>query len=781
MHLQGLFSKAKRKLRSATSFGVLIVWQRHPVRAPLLPKTLNLPVTMRCNSRCQMCGVWRDTSQDELAIDQIRCTLADPLFRQVAHVGLSGGEPTLRPDLPDLCRIVVDLLPKLQGLSITSNGLRPDRLEEFLPEIRDMCQSRDIRFSMNFSMDGIEEVHDRVRGVPGAYKQLRKSIAVAQRYIDSIQLQCTVSKLNIYSIGHVRREALNLGLDCIFRLATKITRLNNEKDMEKLFLNPNERSFFADFVKSPTTLFATRSLGRRLFYLDLAKRLASGTERSSPCSFMNSGIFISTTGEMFHCSRSKNAFATTMKGDLLERYFNPMTQILRHQMIETVCPDCIHDQSVSWSPFQYLTVTRFGLRWRALYRKGRAAIRVFGHGLLLLLTTRKRANSEASKISQSQDSNFLPKGAHVLLVGCYGGEHVGDAAILGGVIQRMKAKHHIAGATVASTRPDRTRRWAYSLHLDIPIKVIPYTSVHIVENLKKCQCLVLAGGPLMDLPDLLVKHLDAASKANQLGLPFFIEGAGLGPLRQRICRAFVRRLLSMASHATLRTQASVSMAEQWGVKTQAVRDPAFDYLDSCAIVKDGETPLPASLVEIITGPKPIIAINIRPLWAKYAFSRAAARKTKSIENTFLDQLSLGLQSHSSAVRYVFFPMNADQFGFSDLDIAYELQERLPPQVDFRIWECEPEIDAVIHLLRNCCGCITMRFHGCIFALSQGLETLGIDYGIAQKSKVAELFEDCALSHRVINVGDVDAVRIKYAIEDMLRAPSTRSALKESES
>lgn len=693
--------------------------------------------------------------------------LMDPLVGRVTHVGISGGEPTLREDLPDFCRAVIDMLPNLQGLSITSNALLPGHLEEFLPRIHDLCRSRNIRFTMNFSMDGVGEVHDRVRGVPGAYEKLQKSIAVAQRYTESIQLQCTISKLNIYSVVHVRREARNLGVDCVFRLATEISRLHNEERMEGLALNTNERSFLADFLESPTSLFATRSLGRRLFYLDLARRLLSGAERSAPCCFKNLGILISPTGEMFHCSRCRIPFADGKKGDLLEHYFSPKTQTLRHQMIENSCPDCIHDQSGPYHPFQYLTVTRLGIRCRALSRKGRSAIRVFGHGPLLFLKTRRAASPKVLRKAKSADHDLLPNGSLVLLVGCYGGEHVGDAAILGGVIQRMMAEHQIAGATVVSTRPDRTRRWTDSLHLGIPLNVVPYTSADIAVNLKKCHCLVLAGGPLMDLPDLLVSHLDAALRANRLGLPFLVEGAGIGPLRQRLCIAFVQRLLRMASRVRLRTQASVAMAELWCVEAEAVRDPAFDYLDHCAETKNSKSDIPHSLTEILGDSKSIIAINLRPLWAKYASSPAAARDIKNIQTSFLGQLALALEMHASVVRYVFFPMNADQYGFSDLDMAYDLQERLPSQVDLKIWEYEPNITDVLHLLQNCRGCIAMRFHACIFALSQGVETLGIDYGIAQKSKVAELFEDRGLSHRVINVGEATALRIENMFKDML--------------
>ena len=62
-------------------------------------------VTHRCCLRCRSCAIWKRGDADaELSLDQIR-----ELTRVLARLGclqisLSGGEPTLRADLPEIVR-----------------------------------------------------------------------------------------------------------------------------------------------------------------------------------------------------------------------------------------------------------------------------------------------------------------------------------------------------------------------------------------------------------------------------------------------------------------------------------------------------------------------------------------------------------------------------------------------------------------------------------------------------------------------------------------------------
>ena len=49
---------------------------------------------------------------------------------------------------------------------------------------------------------------------------------------------------------------------------------------------------------------------------------------------------------------------------------------------------------------------------------------------------------------------------------------------------------------------------------------------------------------------------------------------------------------------------------------------------------------------------------------------------KNMETEFLNHFASAMETCVSKVRFIFFPMNADQYGFSDLCIAYSLQKKL---------------------------------------------------------------------------------------------------------
>ncbi len=734
----------------------LYEWYAYPSRArerPALPTVLNLPVTDNCNARCIMCDVWKTSSIDEIDAADLRKILTSKLFREMRHVGISGGEPTLRKDLADMCAAVVESLPKLRSLSITSHGFHPRRHERFIPMIKSVCDRHDVAFTINFSVDGVGALHNEVRGVPNVFTRVMESIETANGFGVPVQVQCTASSANVYGVERVRALAQSLGADVVFRQATRIPRLDNQQSIQSIDLTDNQKSFLADFMESPVTRTATKSFGRRLFYLDLARRLITDSPRQAPCYFKNEGILISAHGDLFHCSISEQSFGNALLTDPYDLYFSDESDRIRKSLISKVCPGCRHDQSGAWAPGHLMREVLQHGGLGALFGKIRTAARFFGLGPLLLLRSKpfRYPGTEASSL----DKDGARKNAgRAVLIGCYGGEHVGDAAILGGVLQRLHRDFGVEHAVVASGRPHRTRRWAASLRTNTEIEVIPYEMAKLRRALLDCDYLVFAGGPLMDLPGILISHLGTALEARRLSIPILVEGTGIGPFRFYLSRLIVRRLLEMASHVRLRTQMAVGQAEKWGLSASFLPDPAFDYLESRRdSLERGE--VPPSLSRLLNTDKTVVGINLRPLWRKYASGHCTSKTIRRIEEQFLNRFAAGLEAGKSDVRYIFFPMNPDQYGFSDLNMAFRLADKLSDKVDFQIWEYEPNVDEVCYLLRHVAACVAMRFHACIFALHCQAPTIGIDYGIGQKTKVSELFDDHGLAG-VIGVADVTA-------------------------
>ncbi len=702
-----------------------------------------------------MCNVGAQDARRQFNPTELSTILTDKLFCKLQHVGISGGEPTLRTDLTAIVTSIAESVCALRTLSLTTNGTQPDILRQLLPAIVQTCSEKGVLFSLNISLDGKADVHDEIRQREGSYTDAIESLQIAASFHIPTQLQCTVSSANVYGVEGIRHLASKYGVDVVFRLATTISRLNNHEKISRISLTDNEKSFFADFISSPATLKKTKQPNRRLFYLDLARRLTQGGTRQAPCYFQHEGVMLTSSGDLYTCSICDSPMGNVFEHSPYELYFSQHAREMCRNVISGTCPNCLHDQPGTWSPLMLTKGMLINHPSERLIKRCRIAASFFTIGPILLLNSRKFTYKKPALYATESGSHQVKT---ALLIGCYGGEHVGDAAILGGVLMRLHDDFEVKKASVASFRSDRTRRWSESLHDCIQTEVVEYADASIDKILPSCAYLVFAGGPLMDLPEVLTQHLRTAIKAAKLKIPILIEGCGIGPFKFKLSETIVRRLLEMSSFVRLRTQASIEIAKTWGLMPLLAMDPAFDYL-SMRTLKLGQTLAPPPFLKHLgTSHKKLVGINLRPLWQRYAKGNLSTEQLFTIENNFLTTLAKSMEYFHNSIRYVFFPMNPDQYGFSDITAAYALKNILSKNVEFHIWEYEPDVDDVIVFLQHLDACVAMRFHACIFALSQRVKTYGIDYAVGQESKVTDLFNDFNSS---IDVTSVDTFHFEW--------------------
>lgn len=348
-------------------------------------------------------------------------------------------------------------------------------------------------------------------------------------------------------------------------------------------------------------------------------------------------------------------------------------------------------------------------------------------------------------------------GAHrelpsVLLIGAYGGEHIGDIAILGGVLFRIHQRYKTTRAILVSQRADHTRHLVPMLDTPVELSVATYDQSTIRNHLEQVDGVVFAGGPLMDLPKQLTKHLYAVSLARRMQKPFVAEGIGAGPFARKPSEWVARRLVRMAERISVRTTDDAEKPLVSGLLPERGHDPAFDYL---ATRPEALTRVPVVDKEWLqrllkdTDGRITVGLNLRPIRHLFTVGENGSdrsERTLDVEGRFYTELADGLRRFrdktSKQVSVIFFPMNAIQFGMSDLRSAYRLGRLLGSEMDFRVWEGDASLDGVVELLRKLDIVITMRFHATIFALSQKRPVIGIDYRVGKRDKVAALLDDC---------------------------------------
>ena len=347
----------------------------------------------------------------------------------------------------------------------------------------------------------------------------------------------------------------------------------------------------------------------------------------------------------------------------------------------------------------------------------------------------------------------------VVIIGAYGGDHIGDAAILGGTLLGLHRRYGVTRATVMSGRPAHTQRLAEGLSTPVQISVAPYTAAMARRALAGADGLVLGGGPLYGSPRILARHLAATTAARRRGIPFIVERIGMAYFGNSATRWAGRQILESASRISVRTSASARHPLMAGLAADVGRDPAFDYLEE----RDQLDRLPTGEVEAIdrllagTEKSLKIGINLRPTLDQWRDLSDLTRDT--VDPAFMEKLAEALvtfaRSSKRSVTYVFFPMNAIQLGMSDLSAAYELGRALKGQVDLRVWEADASLDGVIHLLRRLNAAMAMRFHASIFAVTQKVPLIGLDYFAGAGGKVSELLADLGRPEDACTVGRFD--------------------------
>lgn len=131
-------------------------------------------VTSRCNLRCSHCFYLDELNKhDEMTQEEIERVASS--LRPLGFVRMTGGEPMLRKDLPE----VVSIFRRAAGtkrMGIISNGTRPEWTERIVSGIFSL--SPDVKIDIGISVDGLRGTHDRLRGLKGSFDRARETACV---------------------------------------------------------------------------------------------------------------------------------------------------------------------------------------------------------------------------------------------------------------------------------------------------------------------------------------------------------------------------------------------------------------------------------------------------------------------------------------------------------------------------------------------------------------------------------------------------------------------------
>ena len=678
-------------------------------------------VNHRCNSRCMMCNIWQNNKHDEMSPDELFVFLSNPYFALVEEFLMTGGEPSLSEDLAIYATRVSEALPSLKNFSINVNGLMPERTFIMAREVKHVLDARGVSFFIAISLDGIGDVHDVTRGVPGAFKKAKALLNQLISADFTTQVSATVMKTNIWHLEEYLSFLRHNGVEAMFKLARESDTLNGgklESDVNNytddelyqllLFYHKVEQ-LCCDVKYTP---------GFRMYYKGVIEYLKTGA-RKLGCSFVEgTALHIKQDGKIHICANTPHAIALgvngidNLKADSIDEY--EFTNF-------ALCGSCISDCMATGSE----ELTEIDAR-STFFNRFYSLDYFYSHRDVVL-----------SEISSVESTNA------VLITGWYGTETVGDKAILGQILEEISSKDSGAQILVTSVYPFVTKRTLQELKIE-NVEVVELFSMESLQWAATADKVVMGGGPLMEMEWLAIP-LWLFSLAKAAGHRTVIWGCGIGPINTERGKKAMCEILELADEITLRDNASADYAQKLiGLDNiQVIDDPAVAYI--------------RSHYERHRGSKnnSILACFLREITAEYAnkmqYDEFIGYRSK-FEKALADNIKKLCREHK--LKPIFYSMHNFIVGGDDRDFNYRFVNEYFGGLDNEVYPKLTSIDVVTTAMREAELCLCMRFHSVAFADTLEAPYIAIDY--TRGGKIEAFLSDNGKTSRMVSMDDISA-------------------------
>lgn len=263
-------------------------------------------VAQKCNFTCEHCFNHEENKRDvaELSLEEIN--EVSKSFGHIKYLTLAGGEPFINREMKQIAECFIRT-NKVEHLNVITNGWFKERIIDF-------CDYIDSNFphvflTLNISLDGPEEVHDRIRQKNGSYKRCidviselkgknyrNATVAVNGVYnrenansIESFALSIIGEQEIPFAINLVRGETIqneelrSIDIDHYLKVARNIFEMNKK-------LNSSSFPRFEDLLQ-----------GVQSVVLDIIEKSVKEKKRMAPCQAGKKGIVLTADGDILLC------------------------------------------------------------------------------------------------------------------------------------------------------------------------------------------------------------------------------------------------------------------------------------------------------------------------------------------------------------------------------------------------------------------------------------------------------------------------------------------------
>jgi radical SAM protein with 4Fe4S-binding SPASM domain len=314
-------------------------------RPSIMPTMVNLLVTYKCNSRCSNCHMWQyyrnkpDEARNEMTFEELKAFVDNNKFLQ--DITLGGGEVFLRDDI---VKMWVYLDKNGYRTGATTNALNIQDIIEKETELLSKLSGKNVH-TLQISIDGSLETHDRIRGIPGNFDKatqlLKWALDTEKKYpFFQISVSHTICRENYKEFPEFVDSIVHMGLSAkqiSFRVAQCAPIVyDNEKKLPEI----EDKDELVGLIE--TVMKKYRDYSKDIFIKGIIRNIKNPKELLIPCYAAFTFCHIDPFWNVYPCVSLDHILGNLRDYDFKMKDFwhSEAMKAIRKKIKKGDCPNC---------------------------------------------------------------------------------------------------------------------------------------------------------------------------------------------------------------------------------------------------------------------------------------------------------------------------------------------------------------------------------------------------------------------------------------------------------
>lgn len=253
------------------------------------------------------------------------------LYSELQDINVTGGEPFLRRDFPEVIANIKKACPRAR-LVINTNGFMWRKIKEDMEKVIKI----DPKIAIRLSIDGLGEAHNAIRRIPDGFNLIMKSLEALRAVgVKDLGVSFTLLEQNIDELAKVQKFAFDERLEFSLTVATgSAIYFGKDKAQFRPGASQKRQSVLDAAARLHYSQYHPKELARGWFVRRMIDYLATG-KRAFLCDAGKGFFYMDSHGSVYTCH---------LKPWILGNIFDkPLVEILENKVYDkkvAACHDC---------------------------------------------------------------------------------------------------------------------------------------------------------------------------------------------------------------------------------------------------------------------------------------------------------------------------------------------------------------------------------------------------------------------------------------------------------